>query len=235
MVGDSTSTQVLRDLEISLRTNHIDEGEFRWVAHCPLHHTTPSTSIPSIRYPIPTPQADAKPVTPLRMRVSIGEEPWCYRWVREFLNETNQGLDVLIDYLGFRLSMMRHEQRVALARSHSGDGLNQGLNTTTSDCSAPTESAACTLNSSWRRKRNGDESSVEGGAGDVRRRSRHAARLNMGASTDDIHVCIMCMRAIMNNKVGDHRQSRNLLPNIGFLITLSMAVTIMAIPQSVDG
>ncbi|CAG9786926.1 unnamed protein product [Diatraea saccharalis] len=71
MVGDSTSTQVLRDLEISLRTNHIE-------------------------------------------------------WVREFLNEQNQGLDVLIDYLSFRLSMMRHEQRIALARSQSSDGINQG-------------------------------------------------------------------------------------------------------------
>lgn len=35
----------------------------------------------------------------------------------------------------------------------------------------------------------------------VKRRSRHAQRLNMGAATDDIHVCIMCLRAIMNNKV----------------------------------
>lgn len=42
---------------------------------------------------------------------------------------------------------------------------------------------------------------TEGSPHTVRRRSKHAARLNMGASTDDIHVCIMCMRAIMNNKV----------------------------------
>lgn len=27
------------------------------------------------------------------------------------------------------------------------------------------------------------------------------ARLNMGEAKDDIHVCILCMRAIMNNKV----------------------------------
>jgi len=32
-------------------------------------------------------------------------------WVREFLNEENQGLDVLVDYLTFRLMMLRHEQR----------------------------------------------------------------------------------------------------------------------------
>ncbi|MPC19600.1 Formin-like protein [Portunus trituberculatus] len=55
MVGDSTSTQVLRDLEISLRTNHIE-------------------------------------------------------WVREFLSEENRGLDVLVDYLTFRLMMLRQVQ-----------------------------------------------------------------------------------------------------------------------------
>ncbi|XP_052741428.1 formin-like protein isoform X2 [Bicyclus anynana] len=159
MVGDSTSTQVLRDLEISLRTNHIE-------------------------------------------------------WVREFLNEQNQGLDVLIDYLSFRLSMMRHEQRIALARSHSSDAINQ-VNTTTSDCSAPTEISG-TLSATWRRRARSADSDGEtiGSPAAARRRTRHAARLNMGASTDDIHVCIMCMRAIMNNKYGfnmviQHREAIN--------------------------
>ncbi|XP_035439460.2 formin-like protein isoform X2 [Spodoptera frugiperda] len=147
MVGDSTSTQVLRDLEISLRTNHIE-------------------------------------------------------WVREFLNEQNQGLDVLIDYLSFRLSMMRHEQRIALARSQSSDGINQ--------------ETGSTMSASWRRRARSAEAECEGAASPAvaRRRTRHAARLNMGASTDDIHVCIMCMRAIMNNKYGfnmviQHREAIN--------------------------
>lgn len=35
----------------------------------------------------------------------------------------------------------------------------------------------------------------------VKRRTRHVTRLNMGEAKDDIHVCIMCLRAIMNNKV----------------------------------
>ncbi|KAM3957117.1 LOW QUALITY PROTEIN: formin-like protein [Aphomia sociella] len=160
MVGDSTSTQVLRDLEISLRTNHIE-------------------------------------------------------WVREFLNEQNQGLDVLIDYLSFRLSMMRHEQRIALARSQSSDGINQA-NTTTSECSAPTAmEAGASLPAAWRRRARSSEADSEPGSpAAARRRSRHAARLNMGASTDDIHVCIMCMRAIMNNKYGfnmviQHREAIN--------------------------
>ncbi|XP_031850542.1 formin-like protein isoform X4 [Nomia melanderi] len=48
----------------------------------------------------------------------------------------------------------------------------------------------------------------------VKRRSRHVARLNMGEAKDDIHVCILCMRAIMNNKYGfnmviQHREAIN--------------------------
>src|SRR6218665_3436373 len=50
-----TSTQVLRDLEISLRTNNIE-------------------------------------------------------WVREFLSEDNRGLDIIIDYLKFRLIVQKEEQ-----------------------------------------------------------------------------------------------------------------------------
>ncbi|XP_047532891.1 formin-like protein isoform X3 [Vanessa atalanta] len=144
MVGDSTSTQVLRDLEISLRTNHIE-------------------------------------------------------WVREFLNEQNQGLDVLIDYLSFRLSMMRHEQRIALARSQSTDAINQA-NTTTSDCSAPTEISG-TLSATWRRRARSADSDGEtvGSPAAARRRTRHAARLNMGASTDDIHVCMQFVNVIVHS------------------------------------
>lgn len=49
----------------------------------------------------------------------------------------------------------------------------------------------------------------------IKRRSRHAAKLNMGDTKDDIHVCIMCLRAIMNNKV------RRLRFSSVFLVTKS--------------
>lgn len=42
---------------------------------------------------------------------------------------------------------------------------------------------------------------------DIMKRYRHAAKLKMGDPKDDIHVCIMCLRAIMNNKVS--ARSRN--------------------------
>lgn len=57
ILGDSTSTQVLRELEISLRTNNIE-------------------------------------------------------WVREFLSSEHNGLDVLIDYLTFRLATQQHQQKI---------------------------------------------------------------------------------------------------------------------------
>lgn len=144
MVGESTSTQVLRDLEISLRTNHIE-------------------------------------------------------WVREFLDEENQGLDALIDYLSFRLLMMRHEQRLLEARSESEERLqSSGVGDTS------------TLNNGCLRPPLHELKDSPG----VKRRTRHVARLNMGEAKDDIHVCILCMRAIMNNKYGfnmviQHREAIN--------------------------
>ncbi|KAK0174346.1 hypothetical protein PV327_010129 [Microctonus hyperodae] len=145
MVGESTSTQVLRDLEISLRTNHIE-------------------------------------------------------WVREFLDAENQGLDALIDYLSFRLLMMRHEQRLIEFRTESEEKIQtSGIveNTTT-------------LNNGYSRPPLHDFKDSPS----VKRRSRHVARLNMGEAKDDIHVCILCMRAIMNNKYGfnmviQHREAIN--------------------------
>ncbi|XP_057654927.1 formin-like protein isoform X1 [Diorhabda carinulata] len=147
MVVDSTSTQVLRDLEISLRTNHIE-------------------------------------------------------WVREFLNEENLGLDVLIDYLSFRLGMMRHEQRINESRTTSEEKLT-GQNSLNHNQTLVDKS-----NGYIRAPLEMQDSPS------LKRRSKHVAKLNMGDSKDDIHVCIMCMRAIMNNKYGfnmviQHREAIN--------------------------
>ncbi|XP_015189424.1 PREDICTED: formin-like protein CG32138 isoform X3 [Polistes dominula] len=144
MVGESTSTQVLRDLEISLRTNHIE-------------------------------------------------------WVREFLDEENQGLDALIDYLSFRLLMMRHEQRLLESHTNSEEKLQ----------TIETGGSSHLNNGCLRPSLHELKDSPS-----VKRRSRHVARLNMGEAKDDIHVCILCMRAIMNNKYGfnmviQHREAIN--------------------------
>lgn len=170
-MGESTSTQVLRDLEISLRTNHIE-------------------------------------------------------WVKEFLDEENQGLDALIDYLSFRLSMMRHEQRIQEARNESEETLNttvnSGMLSSTSNAAGSNELTPTSGNCGGSRQQQPQQPNgfIRPGLGDlidspsIKRRSRHIAKLNMGASTDDIHVCIMCLRAIMNNKYGfnmviQHREAIN--------------------------
>ncbi|XP_066145333.1 formin-like protein [Euwallacea fornicatus] len=155
MVVDSTSTQVLRDLEISLRTNHIE-------------------------------------------------------WVRDFLNDENKGLDLLIDYLSFRLGMMRHEQRIAESRSSSEERLtlNTQSNLSSNTFEKPVDKSFDRSNGYMRMSLDVSDSPS------LKRRSKHVAKLNMGESKDDIHVCIMCMRAIMNNKYGfnmviQHREAIN--------------------------
>lgn len=148
MVGDATSTQVLRDLEISLRTNHIE-------------------------------------------------------WVREFLDDQNQGLDSLIDYLSFRLVMMRHEQRQTESRANSEERIHSPAGSTLSSSNGPNAH-----NGHIRPALDILDSPA------LKRRSRHMAKLRMGDAKDDIHVCIMCLRAIMNNKYGfnmviQHREAIN--------------------------
>ncbi|XP_063708357.1 formin-like protein [Culicoides brevitarsis] len=151
MVGESTSTQVLRNLEISLRTNNIE-------------------------------------------------------WVKAFLNDENQGLDVLIDYLCFRLAMLRNEQRIEEALIESREGMNNS-------------SQAISTNDVELRPNN-NNGYLRPALGQLldsptnKRNAKHIHKLNMGNTTDDIHVCIMCLRAIMNNKYGfnlmiQHREAIN--------------------------
>ena len=84
---------------------------------------------------------------------------------------------------------MRHEQRIAESRTASEERLNP--NQTLSPVTTTLD------------KQNGYIRSPLDipDSPSIKRRSKHVAKLNMGESKDDIHVCIMCMRAIMNNKV----------------------------------
>lgn len=158
-MGESTSTQVLRDLEISLRTNHIE-------------------------------------------------------WVKEFLDDQNQGLDSLVDYLSFRLQMMRYEQQIIDEQSMEFQDISdvQLRNSTgnINNNSHNTSHSRLTLIALTTRPELNEMLSSPS----PKHRSRHIQKLNMGSTTDDIHVCIMCLRAIMNNKYGfnmviQHREAIN--------------------------
>ena len=158
IVGESTSTQVLRDLEISLRTNHIE-------------------------------------------------------WVKEFLDDQNQGLESLVDYLSFRLQMMRYEQHVQDNLEDSEERISdEQLNNSSPNINNNIHSSShnrLTMITPNRPELNEMLSNPS-----TKRRSRHIQKLNMGSTTDDIHVGIMCLRAIMNNKYGfnmviQHREAIN--------------------------
>ena len=124
----STSTQVLKDLEISLRTNHIE-------------------------------------------------------WVREFLSEDVRGLDVLIEYLSSRLLVMRQKLEFEEEESNLSDGGSFGSSSKKINLSIRSRKSELTRN-------------------EFRKSAKREKDRKIGDVTDDIHVCIMCLRAIMNNKYG---------------------------------
>uniref|UniRef100_A0A4W6G1D8 Formin-like 2b n=1 Tax=Lates calcarifer TaxID=8187 RepID=A0A4W6G1D8_LATCA len=125
------STQMLRELEISLRTNHIG-------------------------------------------------------WVREFLNEENRGLDVLVEYLSFAQYAVTFdgEQSEAGGEVSSIDSpWSRSIEDLHGDCSLPSPSTLVTRSNTL-----------------PSRRTLKNSRLV--CKKDDVHVCIMCLRAIMNYQYG---------------------------------
>ncbi|KAJ8253329.1 hypothetical protein GJAV_G00211690 [Gymnothorax javanicus] len=136
------STQVLRELEISLRTNHIG-------------------------------------------------------WVREFLNEENKGLDVLVEYLSF----------AQYAVTFDYDSLENNMDNAV-DRSKP-------WNRSIEDLHGGSNLPSPVGGNGISRAGRHPSlRCNtlpsrrtlknsrLVCKKEDVHVCIMCLRAIMNYQYG---------------------------------
>ncbi|XP_055352129.1 formin-like protein [Paramacrobiotus metropolitanus] len=109
-------------------------------------------------------------------------------WVREFLNDDNCGLDVLVDYLAYRLHQIKNEN----GGSVSGGSLNG--NGHAPDAAETPERPA----------RHGSLSGFHLGGLQHKslRLSRSSAAKRLGQPQDDVHVCILCLRAIMNNKFG---------------------------------
>uniref|UniRef100_A0AAQ5Y1U3 Formin-like 2a n=1 Tax=Amphiprion ocellaris TaxID=80972 RepID=A0AAQ5Y1U3_AMPOC len=118
------STQVLRELEISLRTNHIG-------------------------------------------------------WVREFLNEDNKGLDVLVEYLSFAQYAVTFDGESVENNPEAAMDKSKPWSRSIEDLHGGSTLPCNTLPS---------------------RRTLKNSRLI--CKKDDVHVCIMCLRAIMNYQYG---------------------------------
>uniref|UniRef100_A0A8C9HWW1 Formin like 1 n=1 Tax=Piliocolobus tephrosceles TaxID=591936 RepID=A0A8C9HWW1_9PRIM len=137
------STQVLRELETSLRTNHIG-------------------------------------------------------WVQEFLNEENRGLDVLLEYLAFAQCSVTLTCRYDMESTDNGASnseKNKPLEQSVEDLSkAPSSSVPKSRHLTIKCPPSPRLTPAH---------SRKALRNSRIVSQkDDVHVCIMCLRAIMNYQSG---------------------------------
>ncbi|XP_068458107.1 formin-like protein 2 isoform X1 [Clinocottus analis] len=138
------STQMLRELEISLRTNHIG-------------------------------------------------------WVREFLNEENRGLDVLVEYLSFAQYAVTFdgEQSEAGGEVSSIDSpWSRSIEDLHGDCSLPSPSSSVP-----RGARHSISSAMVTRSNTLPSR-RTLKNSRLVCKKDDVHVCVMCLRAIMNYQYG---------------------------------
>ena len=166
---NASSTKVLRDLEISLRTNPIE-------------------------------------------------------WVRLFLDHENNGLDIIVEYLSNRLIVMRQIEWLENVDNTLNSSSNRSQSFDNSTCLNGTPDKKNSKSGSVLGSIRGNTLKLQksntisdslppmGGAGpldisDGARMSkymRRSAKIIKGAGdvTDDIHLCIMCLRAIMNNNKG---------------------------------
>ncbi|XP_034035698.1 formin-like protein 2 isoform X1 [Thalassophryne amazonica] len=138
------STQTLRELEISLRTNHIG-------------------------------------------------------WVREFLNEENRGLDVLVEYLSFAQYAVTFdgEQSEAGSEASSMDSpWSRSIEDLHGDCNLPSPSSSVP-----RASRHSISSTLVTRSNTLPSR-RTLKNSRLVCKKDDVHVCVMCLRAIMNYQYG---------------------------------
>ncbi|XP_016319663.1 formin-like protein 2 [Sinocyclocheilus anshuiensis] len=162
------STQVLRELEISLRTNHIG-------------------------------------------------------WVREFLNEENKGLDVLVEYLSFAQYAVTFDGDSSENSTEHSVDKSKPWNRSIEDLHGGNNlSSAVTGNSISRASRHSTISfllcvpicstrtqthpqcpkcSEKQGSNTLPSR-RTLKNSRLVCKKDDVHVCIMCLRAIMNYQYG---------------------------------
>jgi len=113
-------------------------------------------------------------------------------WVRDFLSEESKGLDVLIDYLKSRLEVMtlRHLLQVDEEEATEADGGRSG--------------SKLWNVSMGRSRKNSDLSRAE-----LRKLTKRDKDRKLGDVNNDVHVCLLCLRDIMNNKFGFNMVIKN--------------------------
>ena len=110
---------------------------------------------------------------------------------------------MLIDYLSFRLLMMKHEliQKKFIESDQATSDWPATINEETKDGGGGGGGGLNGVHPApvSRLEKLGK---IELNSPRMKRASKHVQKLKMGESKDDIHVSIMCLRAIMNNKYG---------------------------------
>ncbi|ELK14196.1 Formin-like protein 1 [Pteropus alecto] len=113
------------------------------------------------------------------------------RWVQEFLNEENRGLDVLLEYLAFAQCSVTYDMESTDNGAPSSDK-NKPLEQSVEDLSKGPPSSLPPQPKSR-------HLTIKLTPGHSRKTLRNS---RIVSQKDDVHVCIMCLRAIMNYQSG---------------------------------
>ncbi|XP_067168159.1 formin-like protein 1 [Apteryx mantelli] len=113
-------------------------------------------------------------------------------WVQEFLNDENKGLDVLLEYLAFAQCAVTYDMENA-DNGSPGSDKGKSLERSVEDLSKSTSSSPTQVSSKARHL------TVRLNPAHSRKALRNS---RIVSQKDDVHVCIMCLRAIMNYQSG---------------------------------
>ncbi|ERE70297.1 formin-like protein 2 [Cricetulus griseus] len=118
------------------------------------------------------------------------------RWVREFLNEENKGLDVLVEYLSFAQYAVTFDFESVESTVESTVDKSKPWSRSIEDLHRGNNLPSPVGNSV---SRSGRHSALRYNTLPSRRTLKNS---RLVSKKDDVHVCIMCLRAIMNYQYG---------------------------------
>ncbi|CAF2626482.1 unnamed protein product [Rotaria sp. Silwood2] len=133
-----------------------------------------------------------EPSTQLLSSLEISLRTNTIGWVHEFLNSYNKGLDVLLDYLITSLEVMRevnNSNDIAFLSNSNGNHHLLPISILNNESHNYVDENSTLKRSTL-------------GRSDAKRLHRKIKKYQIGEATDDVRLCIMCLRAIMNNQNG---------------------------------